>query len=147
MVKKVERQFLELRAGKSEGSTGKTDNKLVIESSGNKPVEAYLKEFKWDSAKYSISGDLHQKVSEIQGSAAATDDQLKRYTTELTEKQTLLSSLLRQSQINCSTSNWEDFITEGDKSKIENHPNFISSEHSQTVMVVVPNSLQSGKSF
>ena len=107
-----------------------------------KPVENYIKDFKWDPTKHQYRGQkLVNIVANIQSNVNRTDDELKKFVVEYTEKTMALAALTRRRTVNFSTSDLEDFLTPEKLASIE--PNN-SESILMTVLVVVNKSTQKG---
>lgn len=134
MVRKVERQYYDV-AGP--GAESLRINSLT--------VEAYLRKFDWDFARYQHSGrPLSELVSQIQGMASKIDDELKKLSQNFSEKNLVLSSLQRKKTINLFTSDFEDFLTPEFVARMD----VLRAEGErilETVMVVCPKALEQGK--
>jgi V-type H+-transporting ATPase subunit C len=131
VVRKVERQYLEI--------AGKEPQPLQIQSSR---VEEYLRNFVWDFARYQHAGrQLGELVSQVQSMAAKVDDELKKLSAMLVEKNLTLSNLQRRKTINLQTSDFEDFLTAESVARLE----ILRADGEkilETIMVVVPNAVE-----
>lgn len=129
MVRKVERQYNEIASG---------GDGLKINSS---PIEAYLKHFQWDFAKFRFQGrPLSDIVSQIQGIAGKVDEELKKLSQSHVEKQQALAALQRKKAANMATADLEDILKPEEAQKIE----VLNSETLMTLLVVVPLALEKG---
>lgn len=134
VVKKVERQYLDIA-----GSAAKS---LRVNST---TVEAYLRKFDWDFARYQHSGrQLSELVSQIQTASTKVDEELKKLALNYSEKNIQLAALQRKKQTNLLTSDFEDFLT----------PEFVArmdvlqaddEKLLETVMIACSKSLEQGK--
>jgi len=132
VVRKVERQYLEMAGPKPES--------LRIQ---DVTVEAYLQRFQWDFAQYQQQGrQLGELVSQIQAMAGKVDDDLKTLNASYMDKTVALAAAKRKKVINLTTSDLEDFLTQADMTRID----VLDTEHLLTVFVVVPASLEQGLS-
>ena len=128
VLKKVERQYLDV-------VDSNADSLRVNEKS----VQAYLDHFTWDSSRYKYTGvSMGDIVQQIQSIVAGVDDELKKMSTIYQDKQQNLTGAQRKKQVNLVTSDFEDFLTPQQVDEI----GIIDSEFLQTLMVVVPKSLQ-----
>jgi hypothetical protein len=126
----VERQYVEI--------AGPEADTLRVNS---QRVEAYLRKFQWDHARYQFSGrQLSELVSQIQAMAGKVDEELKKLSTLYNEKNLALSALQRKKTINLVTSDFEDFLKPAAAARIE----VVDTETLLTVMVVVPKALENG---
>lgn len=133
VVRKVERQYLEMAGTKPEP--------LRIQ---DVTVEAYLQRFQWDFAQYQQQGrQLGELVSQIQAMAGKVDEDLKTLNVSYMDKTVLLAAAKRKKVVNLSTSDLEDFLTPADMTRID----ALNTEHLLTVFVVVPASLEQGWFF
>lgn len=104
-------------------------------------MEAFYQGFQWDAAQFQHQGKpLSELVSQIQGMAGKTDDELKLLATSFQEKTVALAAAKRRKVINLSTSDFEDFLRPEDFAKVE----FLNTEHLLTVAVVVAKSSEQG---
>ena len=132
VVRKVERQYLEVTTSGTEP--------LRINSAS---VETFLRKFSWDNARYQHSGrSLTDLVSQIQGMAANVDEELKKLSIVLAEKQSTLVGLQRRKTINLATSDFEDFLTTEQAARLD----IVSDPESvlQTVFIVLAKSAVDG---
>ena len=128
-MRKVERQYTETLV-----ASGLEYEELKVNES---TIEAYLRNFSWDFARYQHQGKkLSELVAQILSMSAQVDDDLKKLSTAHAEKTALLSSLERKKNINLSTSDFEDFLTPDMLSRFE----ILDNEHLQTVFVAMPKS-------
>lgn len=128
-MRKVERQYTETLA-----ASGLEYEELKVNES---TIEAYLRNFSWDFARYQHQGKkLNELVAQILSMSAQVDDDLKKLSTAHAEKTALLSSLERKKNINFGTSDFEDFLTPDMLSRLE----VLNNEHLQTVFVAMPKS-------
>lgn len=127
VVRKVERQYVETKAA----ITG-TDSGLKVNETS---VEAYLRKFQWDFARFQIQGKkLSELVAQIQSLAAKVDDELKIMTTSYGDKTVAFAALQRKKTVVLQTSDFEDFLTTSAVAKLE----LLDTEYLLTVTVVVP---------
>lgn len=128
VAKKVERQYLDIKGSEPLRANQKT-------------IDAYLKHFEWDFAKYQFKGhQLTEIVGNIQSMVARIDEELKKYATEYAEKNIQISTLQRKRVINMATSDFEDFLK---PEKVASMGEFEDGSFAlQRVMVVVPRSLE-----
>ena len=102
-----------------------------------------MRKFQWDGARYQFQGrQLTEIVAQIQSMAAKVDEELKKLAAVYNEKTLAASTLQRKKTINISTSDFEDFMKPALVARLE----LLQSESLLTVMVVVPASLEKGKS-
>ena len=123
---------------------------MDIRGSSNEPlrvdqktIEAYLKNFEWDYAKYQFEGrQLTEIVGNIQSLVVRIDEELKKYSSEYAEKNIQISTLQRKRVINMNTSDFEDFLK---PEQVASMGDFEDGSFAlQTVVVVVPRSLERG---
>ena len=106
-------------------------------------VEKFLESFQWDFAKYRIQGrPLPDLISQVQSMTAKVDDELKKLSISLNEKNQLLSAVQRKKVINLMTSDLEDFLKPNEVAKHE----FYNTEYLLTVLVIVSGSNEQGMS-
>ena len=133
----MERQYADLASLRP----GVTLESLRVNSSS---VDAYLRKFEWDYARYHHSGrPMNEIVAQIQGMASKIDEELKKLTTSYSDKTLQLSTLLRKKNVNMTTSDFEDFLTPEAVSRLE----ILQADGEkilETVMVVVPKALEQG---
>jgi V-type H+-transporting ATPase subunit C len=131
VVRKVERQYLDIRAAMPAPSNPESVALRVNEST----VEAYLRKFQWDFARYQYQGrHLSELVSQIQAMAAKIDDELKIMTTSYADKTVAFAALQRKKTIVLSTSDFEDFLKPEKVARLD----LINTDTLLTVMIVVP---------
>lgn len=134
MVRKVERQYLEI--------AGTTSESLRVNST---TVESYLRKFEWDFARYQYSGrSLADLVSQIQANANKVDEELKKLASNLTDKNLQLSTLQRKKVINLYSSDFEDFLTPEQVARLEILRADTIEKVLETVMIVFSKSLDAG---
>lgn len=130
MVRKVERQYVEIAAEKA--------TPLRV---NDKAIEAAFAKFQWDFSQYQCQGKpLSELVSQVQAVAGKTEEELKSIATAYTEKNQALAAAKRRKVINLSTSDFEDFLPPEKVAEIDVY----NSETLLTVAVVVPKSLENG---
>lgn len=128
VVRKVERQYIDVAGNDAET--------LRVNDT---TVEAYLRNFQWDYARYRYQGrQLSDLVSQIQSMVAKVDEELKKLSTNYNEKNQALSAVVRKKTTNLANSDFEDFLTPDIVAKHE----FVDSEFLVTVAIVVPNSIE-----
>lgn len=129
-MRKVERQYQEI--------AGSSNELLRVNES---TVEAYIKRFGWDFARFQHQGkQLAELVEQIQSMASKVDEELKSLSTMYTEKNLLLGNTKRKKVINLTTSDFEDFLKPEDVARLD----MVDTENLLTVMVVVPKALEQG---
>lgn len=132
-MRKVERQYID--------TAGPAAEALRINSVR---VETFLRKFQWDNARYQFSGrQLPEIVSQVQSMAAKVDEELKKLSLLYNEKTLSLSTLQRKKVVNVTTSDFEDFMKPMAVARLE----LLNSETLLTVMVIVPASLENGKTL
>lgn len=130
VVKKVERQYFEIA-----GSEAKP---LRVNETA---VEAFFKGFQWDFAQYQNQGkQLAELVSQIQGMAGKTEDELKMLSSSFQDKTVALAAAKRRKVVNLSTSDFEDFLKPEDLAKVD----FLNTDHLLTITAVVPKASETG---
>ena len=130
VVRKVERQYVDVA-----GSDAET---LRVNDTN---VEAYLRNFQWDYARYRYQGrQLSDLVSQIQTMVAKVDEELKKLSLNYNEKAQLLGAIQRKKSTNLATSDFEDFLSPEQIGKHE----FLNTEFLVTLVVVVPGQLEQG---
>ncbi|CAH0513705.1 unnamed protein product [Peronospora belbahrii] len=126
VVRKIERQFRELN---------KSDQVLTVDGV---PVERYLSFFSWDEAKHPHRRPLPEIVSIIQSSVGKIEEELKQLSTHFAEKKQQLNGLQRKKGGNLMVANLNDVLTPD----IVSTTDFLNTEYLQTLVVVVPKSLE-----
>lgn len=107
-------------------------------------VEAIFNRFEWNAAQFQPEGkQLSELVSQIQGVAVKTDEELKVLSATYTDKNMALAAAKRRQVINLTTSDFEDFLKPEAVAKLD----MINSENLLTVMVVVPKALEQGNVY
>lgn len=98
-------------------------------------IEAYLRNFFWDFARYQHQGKkLSELVTQILQMSAQVDEELKKLATAHSEKTQLLQTLDRKKTVNLSTSDFEDFLTPEMLARLE----ILDNEHLQSIFVAMP---------
>lgn len=130
VVRKVERQYSEI--------AGEKPKALMV---NDVSADAIFAKFQWNSAQFQTEGkQLAEIVSQIQGIAAKTDDELKVLSTTYTDKNMAVAAAKRRQVINLATSEFEDFLKPETVAKLD----MINTENLLTVTVVVPKALEQG---
>lgn len=130
VVKKVERQYLEMAGPKPEALR-------VHEVSS----EAFLQRFQWDYAQYQHQGrQLAEIVGQIQSMAAKIDEDLKTLTASYTDKSLALAATKRKKVIAFATSDLEDFLTPRDIARIDVQ----DSDNFKTLLIATTKQLEQG---
>lgn len=133
MVRKVERQYVEIAAEKAAP--------LRI---NDKAIEAAFAKFQWDFSQYQCQGKpLSELVSQVQAVAGKTEEELKSIAAAYTEKNQALAAAKRRKVVNLSTSDFEDFLPPEKVAEIDVY----NSETLLTVAVVIPKNLETGTPF
>lgn len=137
VVRKVERQYLDLKAASSSSNANAAaDSGLKVNENS---VEAYLRKFQWDFARFQFEGKvLSELVGQVQSMAARVDDELKSKSTSYADKTVAVAALQRKKTIVLQTSDFEDFLSPTDVAKLD----ILDTENLLTVFVVVPKSVQ-----
>lgn len=125
VVKKIERQYSDLL-----GASGTE----FLRVGNDLSVEAYLRTFQWDFARYRFQGRaLPDLIGQVQSMAAKADEELKKLSLSYNEKNQNLASVQRKRTTNLNTSDLEDFLPAAAVNKHE----FLNTENFLTVLVVV----------
>ena len=125
VLRKIERQYYDI--------AGSGADKLRMNN--DVTVGAYLKQFSWDSARYTIGRvSMVATVSQIQDMVAGVDDELKKLSVSYSEKNQMLSTIQRKKNVNLASSDFEDYLTPQQAAAITSK----DSDFCVTVMAVVP---------
>eukprot|EP00607_Mallomonas_marina_P010101 CAMPEP_0182419166 /NCGR_PEP_ID=MMETSP1167-20130531/3566_1 /TAXON_ID=2988 /ORGANISM="Mallomonas Sp, Strain CCMP3275" /LENGTH=387 /DNA_ID=CAMNT_0024593831 /DNA_START=227 /DNA_END=1390 /DNA_ORIENTATION=- len=128
VVRKVERQYADVAGA---------DAEILRVNDTN--VEAYLRNFQWDYARYRYQGrQLSDLVTQIQTMVAKVDEELKKLSISYGEKTQALSAVQRKKTTNLITSDFEDFLTPDQINKHE----FLNTEFLVTLVVIVPSAIE-----
>lgn len=126
VVRKIERQFHELQEG---------DQALTVDGV---PVERYLNYFAWDDAKHPHRRPLPEIVQSIQSSTGKTEEELKQLSSRYAEKKQQLQLQQRKQGGSLMVANLAEVLTP----EVVSPSDFINTEYLQTLVVVVPKSLE-----
>eukprot|EP01041_Mallomonas_annulata_P012227 gene12227-25675_t len=128
VVRKVERQYVDIAGPEAETLRVNDTN-----------VEAYLRNFQWDYARYRFQGrQLSDIVSQIQTMVAKVDEELKKLSISYNEKQQALGAVQRKKTTNLATSDFEDFLTP----EVVGRHEFLNTEFLVTLVAVIPGALE-----
>ena len=117
-------------------ASGAESEELKVEDT---PIEAYLRNWKWDMARYQHQGKkLTDLTSQILSMAGQMDEELKKLTTTHAEKTQALAALDRKKNVNISTSDFEDFLAPEVVSRLD----VLDNEHLQTLFVAMPKAVE-----
>jgi hypothetical protein len=135
VVRKVERQYFEISTPDKDGKPPKP---LVV---NDVAVDVVFTKFQWNTAQFQTEGkQLGELVSQIQGIAGKTDEELKVLGSTYSEKNLALAAAKRRQIINLSTSEFEDFLAPETIAKLD----VLNTDNLLTVTIVVPKSAEQG---
>lgn len=126
ILHRLERQYLEM--------TG-TPNFLIKSQKMESKVDAYIKSWKWDEAKYPKTRAVMDLLTSLIGGVSRLDDECRNKTIQYNELKTQKANLVKKDIATLAARDLMDVIT---PDVVDIETLYVSSEHMATLAVIIP---------